>query len=57
MVFYPIAVISMMQIFNTDVCYGEYCELEFDAGKEWESICLDDESWDAPIFHIRPYEI
>ena len=56
MVLYPIAVISMMQIFNADVCYGEYCELEFDAGKEWESICIDEESWDAPIFHIRPYE-
>jgi hypothetical protein len=38
MVLYPIAVISMMKIFNADVCYGEYCELEFDAGKEWESI-------------------
>lgn len=55
MVFYPIAVISMMHIFNADVCYGEYCELEFDTGKEWESICIDDESWDTPIFHIRPY--
>lgn len=56
-VFYPIAVISMMQIFNAEVCYEEYCELEFYAGKEWESICIDDESFDAPIFHIRPYEI
>ncbi len=56
MVLYPISVISMMQIFNAEVCYDEYCELEFDAGKEWESICIDDESWDAPIFHIRPYE-
>ena len=57
MVLYPIAVISMMQIFNADVCYGEYCELEFYAGNEWESICIDDENWDAPTFHIRPYEI
>lgn len=57
MVFYPIAVISMMRIFNADVCYGEYCELEFDTGKEWESISLDDESWNAPFFYIRPYEI
>lgn len=55
--FPSIAVISMLKIFDSDVCYGEYCELEFDAGKEWESICLDDESLDAPIFHIRPYEI
>ncbi|MES2478482.1 MAG: DUF4365 domain-containing protein [Bacteroidota bacterium] len=57
MVLYPIAVISMMQIFNADVCYGEYCELEFNTGKEWKSICIDDESWDAPFFYIRPYEI
>lgn len=57
MVLYPIAVISMMKIFNADVCYGEYCELEFNDGIEWESICLDDESWDAPIFYIRPFEI
>lgn len=57
MVFYPIAVISMMQIFNADVCYDQYCELEFDSNEEWESICLDSECWDAPIFYIRPYEI
>lgn len=53
MVLYPIAVISMMKIFNAHVCYLEYCELEFDAGKEWESISLDDEDCNAPIFHIR----
>lgn len=39
----------MLKIFDSDVCYEEYCKLEFDAGKEWESICLDDESLDAPI--------
>lgn len=57
MVLYPIAVISMMKIFNAEVCYGEYCELEFDASNKWESICLDDENWDAPIFQIRANEI
>jgi hypothetical protein len=56
MVLYPIAVISMMKIFNADVCYEEYCELEFYATDEWESICLDDENWDKPIFYIRLYE-
>lgn len=56
MVLYPIAVISMMTIFNADVCYGEYCEWEFDSGDEWESICFNDKSCDEPIFHIRTYE-
>ncbi|GHB80129.1 hypothetical protein [Persicitalea jodogahamensis] len=54
-VLYPIAVISMMKILNADVCYGEYCELEFEAGNEWESIYFNNESWDLPFFYIRPY--
>src|SRR5258706_9244767 len=41
MVLYPIAVISMMRIFDPEVCYDEYCEFEFDAGNEWESVSLD----------------
>lgn len=57
MVLYPIAVITMMKIFDADVCYDEYCELEFDIGEKWESIYIDDEGCDAPIFYIRPYEI
>ncbi len=56
MVLYPIAVISMMKLFNADICYEEYCEFEFDAGDEWESICLNDENLDASIFYIRPYK-
>ena len=44
MIIYPIAVITMLRIFDPEVCYNEYCELEFDAGDEWESISLDDES-------------
>lgn len=55
---YPLAVITMMQIFNAEVCYQEYCELEFDSGEEWESILLgDDEDLDAPVFYIKPYEL
>lgn len=57
MVLYPMAVIAMLRIFNDEVCYDEYCELEFDTGNEWESISLDDENWDSLIFYIRPYEI
>ncbi|HEX8334565.1 MAG TPA: DUF4365 domain-containing protein, partial [Segetibacter sp.] len=44
MVLYPLAVITMMKIFDPEVCYDEYCELEFDTGNEWESISLDDEN-------------
>lgn len=56
MILYPIAVISMLEIFNAEVCYDEYCELEFYNG-EWESICIDDEGLEAPIFNIRNYWI
>ncbi|OPC02375.1 hypothetical protein BAS09_11740 [Elizabethkingia ursingii] len=56
MVLYPIAVISMMKIFNPEVCYTEYCELELDASGEWESICLDNNNQESPIFHIKPSE-
>jgi len=56
-VLYPLAVITMMQIFDAETCYQEYCELEFDSN-EWESISFDDdEDWDSPVFYIRPYEI
>ena len=55
---YPIAVITMMQIFDAETCYQEYCELEFYNGDEWESISLsDDEDWDGPIFFIKPYDV
>lgn len=53
MVLYPIAVISMMKIFNADVCYEEYCELEFYTSNEWKSIYLYKEIEEATIFHIR----
>jgi len=56
---YPIAVIVMMQIFDADTCYQEYCELEFYESNEWESIDLnDDDNYDddSPVFYIKPYE-
>jgi hypothetical protein len=60
---YPIAVIAMMKIFNSEVCYSEYCELEFEGGgEEWESISSDDDDDDdnydgGSIFYIRQREI
>ncbi|MCD8184941.1 MAG: hypothetical protein LUD68_00320, partial [Rikenellaceae bacterium] len=59
---YPLALITMLQIYNPEECLTEYCELEFDGSGEWESICLDEEDSqedfapDTPVFHIRPYE-
>lgn len=55
MVFFPLAVITMMNIFDADVCYSEYCELEFDARAEWESIWVNEEDTDCPILHIKPH--
>lgn len=54
---YPLAVLTMMSIFNPEVCYGEYCELEFDFLNEWESICVNDDDMNSPIFHIRTSEL
>lgn len=55
---YPIAVITMMQIFDAATCYEEYCELEFYNGDEWESISLsDDDDLDGTVFFIRPYDL
>lgn len=57
MVLYPIAVITMAHIFNKEVCFEEYCSLKFDNSDEWESICLDDQNYDEPIFFIRTYDL
>ena len=48
---YPIAVITMMNIFNADVCYNEYCECEFNTN-DWESIWVKEDD-NKPIFHIK----
>ena len=53
---YPLAVVSMLNLFNADVCYLEYCEYEFDTGN-WQSICVDDEDDSKPIFYIKINEI
>ena len=52
---YPLTVVSMMNIFNTEVCYPEYCEYEFESG-EWESIWIDDFDDKKPIFYVKVIE-
>ena len=56
---YALAVITMLEIFDADTCYEEYCEHEFERSDVWESISLndDDENFDGPIFFIKSYEI
>jgi hypothetical protein len=49
---YPLVVYSMLNIFDKECCYQEYCELEFECD-DWESICLDKEEYNTPIFYIK----
>jgi len=49
---YPLAVVSMMNIFDAEVCYSEYCEYEFESG-DWESIWVNDEDDTKPIFYLK----
>lgn len=55
---YSLVVITMLEIFDADTCYEEYCEHEFEQPDVWESISLDDndKNFDGPIFFIKSYE-
>lgn len=50
---------AMLELFNPDVCYEEYCEHEFfgNTTDRWESIEIDEEDNNSPMFFIRKYEI
>lgn len=52
---YPMAVLTMMNIFNRECCYEEYCECEFYSSTTWQSISLDDNDWDdeGKFFYIK----
>jgi hypothetical protein len=53
---YPIAVITMMEIFDAETCYPEYCELEFNSD-EWESVWINEEDDNSPIFYVKELEL
>lgn len=55
-ILYPVAVLTMLQIYNAVACYGEYCEHEFSETEDWECIELDEEKDNSPIFFVRPGE-
>ncbi len=49
----PIAIISMLQIFDKEICYEEYCEHEFFGIGKWKSIYVNEEKEDDPMFFIQ----
>ena len=53
---YPLAILSMLDIFNLECCLDEYCELTFYHGNEWESIDSADYSESEEIFYIKEDE-
>ncbi len=56
-ILYPLTVMTMLDIYDEDTCLEEYCEHEFFASNEWESLSLDEESWTSEVFFIKEYEI
>lgn len=55
-ILYPISVFAMLEKFDPECCYSEYCDLEFN-GKDWETIVLDENSEDGIFFYIREIEL
>jgi hypothetical protein len=53
---YPLVVLTMLWIYDSEVCFGEYCEYTFFSSQEWESLCLDDDDVDSEIFFIKELE-
>ena len=54
-ILYPVAVLAMMNCFDRDCCYSEYCEAEFN-DNTWQCIMPDDMEDDGPYFYIRTYD-
>lgn len=56
MCLYPLAVLTMLSIYDLEVCLSEYCEYTFFSSQEWESLCLNDEDSDSEVFFIKELE-
>ncbi len=51
---YPLVVLSMLDIYDTDTCYSEYCEFELFGEDDWEMIELNEDSDDDDLlFFVR----
>ena len=62
-VLFPLSVITMLEIFNAESCYSEYCEYEFTEEKDWEMISIgegeeeeDEFDDDSQFIYIREHE-
>lgn len=53
MLLYPLAVSTMLDIYDEESCLDEYCEFDFFASQNWESIELNEENWNSNIFFIK----
>ena len=54
MTFYPIAVITMLRIYDTKICLDEYTDIEFNRAEDWQDISsFDEENWDSPSFFLQ----
>jgi hypothetical protein len=54
---YPLAVLTMLDIFDADTCFTEYCEYELDSRGDYESIEVEtDGEGESMIFYIKEYE-
>jgi hypothetical protein len=54
---FPIAVITMLHIFDAETCYSEYCDFEFCEEYDWESVLLDEEDDESPLFFFKECEM
>jgi hypothetical protein len=52
---YPLVVMTMLDIFDKNECFTEYCEYEFNA-IEYESVLIDENNNEGEIFFIKEYE-
>ncbi|MCJ8145358.1 DUF4365 domain-containing protein [Acinetobacter sp. A3.8] len=55
-ILYPMAIVAMMNVFDQEICYWEYCDFHF-SSENWELIFMDDELDDSkPAFYIQKIE-
>lgn len=52
---YPMVIFVMLQIFNQDICYSEYCVFELE-GVDWTTICLNRDTDNELYFYAKMTE-
>ena len=56
MLIFPLAVLTMLKIYNAESCYEEYCDFEFWDSGCWENICFEKDNEEPLHFFIRQFE-